>query len=215
MIISLGILIVLPAGLLFVIWRASFKTKLEWLLDVFATTALIAWIFQSANWSWIGSYWRYLWIILLVIAIATSWKKVRDLPFRIKYKGSQKVSIAINVLLILVFGAFNGFLFTSYSVKEAAIDLAFPLKDGTYYVGHGGNHVHMNYHQAYPSQKYALDILGLNKLGTRAAGIYPKDLLKYEIYEHNLYSPCDGIVHETRNDLPDLTPPEMDPENSM
>ena len=215
MLISVGILIVLPAGLLFVIWRASFKSKLEWLLDVLATTALIAWVFQSGNWSWVGSYWRYLWFVLLVIAIATSWEKVGDLPFRIKYTGSQKVSIAINILLILVFGAYNGFVFTSYSVKEQAIDLAFPLKDGTYYVGHGGNHVQLNYHQAHPPQKYALDILGLNKLGTRAIGLYPKDLGKYEIYEHNLFSPCDGSVIETRNDLPDLTPPEMDPENAF
>ena len=60
--------------------------------------------------------------------------------FSIKYTGSQKVSIAINTLLILVFRAYNGFIFTSYSVKEQAIDLAFPLKDGAYYVGHGGNH---------------------------------------------------------------------------
>jgi hypothetical protein len=215
MLISLGILIVLPAGLLFVIWRASFKSKLEWLIDVLATTALIAWIFQAGNWSWIGSYWRYLWIVLLVIVIATSWKKVRDLPWRIKYKGSQKVSIAINTLLILVFGAYNGLIFTSYSVKEQAIDLAFPLKDGTYYVAHGGNHVQMNYHQAHPPQKYALDILELNKLGTRATGLYPKDLEKYEIYEQNLYSPCDGIVLETSNDLPDMTPPEMDSENTL
>ena len=170
MLISVGILIVLPAWLLFIIWRASFKSKLEWLLDVLATTALIAWIFQSGNWSWIGSYWRYLWIVLLVIAIATSWKKVGELPFRIKYAGSQKVSIAINILLILVFGAYNGFVFTSYSVKQA-IDLAFPLRVGTYYVGHGGNHVQMNYHQAHPPQKYALDVLGLNKLGTRAIGL--------------------------------------------
>nr|WP_210470365.1 M23 family metallopeptidase [Sporosarcina sp. 6E9] len=215
MLLSLGILIVLPAGLLVGIWKSAFKSKLEWLLDVLATTVLIACIFQTANWSSIGSYWRYIWIVLLVIAIVTSWRRVRDLPFRIKYTGSQKVSIGINILLILVFTVFNGFVLTSYSVKDQAIDLAFPLKDGTYYVGHGGNHVHMNYHQAHPPQKYALDILGLNKLGTRATGLYPKDLDKYEIYENNLYSPCNGIVIETRNDIPDLTPPEMDPENTM
>ena len=69
----------------------------------------------------------------------------------------------------------------------------------------------MNYHQANPPQKYALDILGLNKLGTRATGLYPKDLGKYEIYEQYLFSPCDGSVIETRNDLPDLTPTQISP----
>lgn len=212
-IMSLGILVVLPAGLIFVIWKASFKSKLEWLLDVLATTALITWVFQSGDWSLIGTFWRFIWIPLLIIAVVTSWKKIRTLPFRIKYTGNQEITLGMNTLLLLVFGAFNVFIFTSYSTNEQALDLAFPLNDGSYYVGHGGNHVQMNYHNDYEPQKYALDILGLNKLGTRAKGLYPKDLEKYEIYGHGLYSPCDGTVIETRNDLPDLTPPEMDPKN--
>jgi hypothetical protein len=44
MLISLGILIVLPAGLLIGIWTAPSKSKFEWLLNVLATTAIIAWI---------------------------------------------------------------------------------------------------------------------------------------------------------------------------
>src|SRR5690606_14579950 len=71
----------------------------------------------------------------------------------------------------------------------------------------------MNYHQAEPAQKYALDILKLNTLGTRASGLYPKKLKKYEIFEDDLYSPCNGKVVNMKNDLPDLTPPKSDPKN--
>lgn len=93
------------------------------------------------------------------------------------------------------------------------IELTFPLQDGTYYVGHGGNHVQMNYHHSYSSQKFALDIVKLNNFGTRANGFYPEELNRYTIYEDELYSPCDGKVLNMRNTLPDLTPPESNPEN--
>lgn len=71
----------------------------------------------------------------------------------------------------------------------------------------------MNYHSAHPAQRYALDILRLNRLGTRAKGLYPKKLTQYEIFEDPVYSPCTGKVIEVRDDLPDLTPPQRDPEN--
>lgn len=92
--------------------------------------------------------------------------------------------------------------------------LDFPLQEGTYYVGQGGNHEQMNYHQAYEPQQYALDILALNSLGTRAKGLYPKELDKYEIFGHPIYSPCNGTVVEMENGLTDLTPPEADPANA-
>ena len=111
------------------------------------------------------------------------------------------------------FGTYNALIVKSYTVTEKGIELSFPLKDGTYYVGQGGNQVLMNYHQAYPGQKYALDILKLNTLGTRASGLYPEQLDKYQIFADDLYSPCNGKVVNVQNDLPDLTPPKSNSEN--
>ncbi|WP_339253580.1 M23 family metallopeptidase [Sporosarcina sp. FSL W8-0480] len=212
-IFSVALLIVLPIVFIGVLWKANFKTKLEWLLDVLTTSVLLIWLFQSGNWSWVGYFFRYLWLGLFIVALMISWKKMRSLPFTIKYDKNQKSSIGIHVFLLLVFGAYNVFIFPSYSVNEESIELEFPLRQGTYYVGHGGNSTQMNYHHAYESQKFALDILKLNKLGIRASGLYPKDLYKYAIYGDELFSPCNGKVVESRNDLPDLTPPEMNPEN--
>ena len=210
---TIAMLIVLPAVFISVLWKAAFKTKLEWMLDALTTAVLLVWLFQAGNWSWVGYYFRYLWLVLFIVAFFISVKKVRDLPFRMKYTKNQKSTIGIYVLLLVVFGAYNAFVFPSYSVNEEAINLTFPMKQGTYYVGQGGNSVQMNYHHAYESQQYALDVLKLNKLGIRANGLYPEELTKYAIFGDDLYSPCNGKVIEARNDLPDLNPPESNPEN--
>ena len=210
---SISMQVVLSAFFIFLLWKVSFKSKLEWLLDSLITIVLIIGLFQTENWSLIGYYFRFIWIILLIAAIILSWKKVYNLPFVTKYSLNQKFSIGIYVVLLLVFGTYNAFILKSYTVNDNAIELTFPLKNGTYYVGHGGNQVMMNYHQAEPAQKYALDILKLNTLGTRASGLYPKKLKKYEIFEDDLYSPCNGKVVNMKNDLPDLTPPKSDPKN--
>lgn len=210
---SIGLLIILPASLIISLWKAPFKSKLEWLLDSLVATALIVWLFQAGNWGWIGYYVRFIWLILLIVTFFFSCNKVRSFPFTIKYTLNQKFSIGIYILLILVFGTYNALVIKSYTLAEKGIELSFPLKNGTYYVGQGGNQVLMNYHQDHPGQKYALDILKLNKIGTRASGLYPEELDKYQIFEDNLYSPCNGKVVNIQNALPDLPPPKSDPEN--
>ncbi|WP_432361570.1 M23 family metallopeptidase [Sporosarcina sp. UB5] len=211
-IFSLAMLIALPAAFIATLWKAAFKSRQEWLLDALTKMIFLVWLFKSGHWDLIGYFFRYVWVGLFIVALVMSWRKTRALPFRTTYTEKQEMTMGVQVIVLLLFTLFNVFVFTSYSVKEESIELAFPHKQGTYYVGHGGNNVQMNYHHANESQKYALDIVKLTKLGTRANGIYSKDLSKYAIFEDELYSPCNGEVVETRNDLPDLTPPESDSE---
>src|SRR5690625_410468 len=203
---SITILFLLPAFLIIILWRASFTTKLEWLLDLVSTVLVVVWLFQSGNWSWIGYYFRFLWPLLLIIAVIISWKKVRDLPFRKKYTTNQKLTLGVYVVLILVFGAYNFLVLNSYSTDEKAIELEFPLQNGTYYIGHGGAHTQMNYHHSYDPQRYALDILKINAFGVRASGLTPKTLDSYHIFKDELFSPCDGTVLEKRDGLRDVIP---------
>lgn len=96
------------------------------------------------------------------------------------------------------------------SSAETPTELSFPLGDGTYYVAHGGNLRVMNHHRVSRSQVYALDIVRLNRVGMRAAGIYPKQLENYRIFADVVYSPCDGVITAAVSDIPDLLPGEMD-----
>ncbi|HLR71047.1 MAG TPA: M23 family metallopeptidase [Pseudogracilibacillus sp.] len=210
---SLIMLIILPAIFIILLWRATFTSRLEWLLDAIVTMLLISWLTLSGNWSWVGYYIRFLWPLIFLFALYFSWKKTKELPFVTTYTGGQKFTIAIYIVLIFVFGSYNIGPIKSYTVHEEAIDLKFPMKDGTYYVGQGGNHVSMNYHQIAPSQKYALDVLKINTFGIRAKGLYPNNLEKYYIFEDDLISPCTGEILDVQNDLNDLTPPDMDPDN--
>jgi hypothetical protein len=47
----------------------------------------------------------------------------------------------------------------------------------------------INHHNVDPAQAYALDIVKLNSLGTRAWGIYPQELEKYAIFGETITSP--------------------------
>ncbi|MBM7600784.1 hypothetical protein JOC34_003198 [Virgibacillus halotolerans] len=206
------IVIILPAVFIFTLWRLKANSKLDWMLQALLTAALISWLFFGGNWSWLGYYIRYIWVILLIPAIYFSWKNNNALPFRKKLQRRQKISTGINILILLVFAMYNVFVFSSLFTKDEAIELSSPLKDGTYYVAHGGSNTLMNYHHAYEPQQYAMDILKLNGFGTRARGLHPKQLDKYEIYGDTIYSPCNGEVLEAKNDLPDQIPPETNPE---
>lgn len=122
--------------------------------------------------------------------------------------------MGINIFFSLIFATYLIFVASSYFVSDDAIELSFPLQDGTYYIAQGGSHVQMNYHNSHSPQQYALDIEKLNRFGSRAKGLYPEELEKYAIYGDSLYSPCSGEVIEARNNLPDLTPSDTDPENA-
>ncbi|WP_261134484.1 M23 family metallopeptidase [Bacillus sp. Marseille-Q3570] len=204
--------LILPVVFIISLWKGSFHSKLDWMVQMIFSVFFISWIFFSSPWDWFSYYLRFIWPILLLFAIYMSWKKARSLPTRIKYDSKQKWSLGIYGVLLVVFGMYNVLVFSGYSTDEQAIELDFPLKNGVYYIGQGGNHVQINYHNEYPPQRYALDIVELNPFGARASGIYPKQLDKYDVFGDELYSPCSGEVLEARDHLPDLIPPEADSE---
>ena len=62
-------------------------------------------------------------------------------------------------------------------------------------------------------QKFALDIVRLNAFGNRASSLSPDDPERYAIFGDTVYSPCSGSVIRAVDGLPDLRPPEKDPDN--
>lgn len=208
-------LLILPAIFIISLWKGKFHSKFQWIIQLLYTVMYIAWVFLSGRWDWLSYYVRFIWIILPVLAIYRSWIHVKHLPFRSSVDSKKKFTLGLEIIIILVFATYNVLIISSYIVQDDAIELSFPLQDGTYYIGHGGSHVFMNYHNAYEPQQYAIDVLKLNKFGTRAEGLYPDDLDKYAIYGDVLYSPCNGEVLEMRNNLVDLTPPDSNAEHPV
>lgn len=115
--------------------------------------------------------------------------------------------------MIIVLLWLNASALRGYFYSEEAVELAYPLQGGTYYVGGGGSSRWINNHHAFPPQDYALDILRLNALGNRALGLWPTDLHAYAIYGDPIYSPCSGSVVRVVDGRPDQIPPERDTQN--
>lgn len=94
--------------------------------------------------------------------------------------------------------------------EAGLIDMQFPLGPGTYCVVQGGQPSWLNHHHPSRSQRFALDIVALNRWGIRARGIYPRQLEAYYIFGDSVYSPCSGTVTATKGDLPDVLPGQAD-----
>ncbi|MUV38304.1 hypothetical protein JNUCC1_02142 [Lentibacillus sp. JNUCC-1] len=203
--------VILPAVLVVSLLMGKFKGKLDWVLQAIMLIVYTSWVFFSGRWDWTSYYLRYLWPLILIVVLYVGWRRIRTMPAA-KYTGKDKGMFVFYIALALLFGSYHIGIFSGYSPDEEAVELEFPLKNGTYYVGHGGASTSINYHNAHPEQRYALDVVQLNKLGIRTSGMYPEELDKYAIYGAKLSSPCAGTIIEARNDMPDLTPPEANPE---
>jgi hypothetical protein len=113
-----------------------------------------------------------------------------------------------SLFLVLALAGLRG-----YAPDGGGIDLKFPLADGIYVVGQGGNSPIVNGHQAARPQRHSLDIVKVNGWGTRARGLYPRDAARYAIFGDTVTSPCTGTVADSRDGLPDQSPPLRDEEN--
>jgi hypothetical protein len=206
--------IFLPGYFIYSLWRGKERSRFQWLLKVAYSGLYIFYIFLAGRWDWVSYYLRFVFPVLYFIAVYISYRRTRSLSLIVKEKGKgdwwQIGEAAFVILLILYF--FSQML-PGFFYSPTAVQLAFPLENGRYYVGQGGNSLFLNQHNENTAQKFALDILELNPIGLRATGIYPSDVSKYEIYGETIHSPCDGEVIDTVNDLPDNIPPERDPDH--
>ncbi|MGL5626991.1 MAG: M23 family metallopeptidase [Candidatus Rhabdochlamydia sp.] len=159
-----------------------------------------------------GYFVRYLFLYLFIMIFIKSF-------FNIKKEFIYKIP-SIKAFLSGFVCVFFIFLFT-YRVILALngsnyanpVELAFPLKEGDFYMAHGGTNEVINHHCSVPAQKYAMDILRLNQFGLRANKWSPKNLADFCIFGSTLYSPCDGIIIESLDQCEDLEPMVMDAKN--
>ena len=197
-----------PASLVLQVWRASRLALSAWLPMVYLATAYVALIAVSGAWSWFGRGPRLALPVLLAGAIAARWM-VADPGAPAADPGLADLILSVGlgtILSVLCVLALLG-----RRAPAAAIDLAFPLRGGTFIVGQGGASKVVNYHFGHASQRYALDVLMLNGAGVRARGLYPASLDRYAAWGAEVVSPCDGVIAAAVDELPDLPPPRRDP----
>lgn len=205
--------IILPAA--FLCWLAldRYPSRSRWVATAFMVTSFIGFSFIVGAWAWVGYPLRFLMIALLAAALIVSHRRGRSLPAKTVAAWKSRIDTGFRILLGVVFSALAVHGLAGYGTRMAAVALDFPLRGGVYVIGHGGTTPLINYHSVHPSQRYALDILGLNAVGARAWGLYPSNLQRYAIFEDSLISPCSGQVVAASDGLPDLIPPARDKEH--
>ena len=180
-----------------------------WFLVLISAATYVAYISIAGWWGWFGIYLqRALPVIMVAAAFITrpQFRAVNDSPQTAELR---LLSLALAIwFLFLTARALIG-----RRGGRSALNLEFPLKDGKYLIAQGGASKVVNAHARNASQRYAVDIVKLGPMGTRAQGLYPIALKKFEIFGEQVLSPCEGIVVAARDDLPDLFPSETDPQS--
>lgn len=210
-------LILLPVLLIW-FWKKSNEYLFEWLIKFLMIAFFIMYMHFAGLWAYItGYYARYLVLVLFAFLTFFTFNKAKHLTFLCATKITSKFSLCLKIFIVFILLFINMSILFSffYNREENTIDLAFPLKNGTYYIAHGGNSTILNYHNSNPYLKYSFDIVKLDKFGFRANGLFPKDLEMYNIFGEEVFSPCSGIVIEAVDGREDYPPGIYMPDKSM
>nr|WP_300145186.1 M23 family metallopeptidase [Propionicimonas sp.] len=210
-IILAAFLVVVPVVLAVQVVRTRYRTRLDWLLAAVTAATFGGYTLLVGRWDLFSYYLRPLVALLLLLALVVSLVRNRRTPWRERPDNRRGwLPLGTSVLVAALFTALAGYAASGVVAGRAAVDLAFPLRDGVAYVGQGGANPLLNYHNPNRAQAYALDIVGLNAAGLRAWGLAPAEPERYAVFGRAVHSPCAGTVAEARDGLADQSPPTTD-----
>ncbi|NNL01608.1 MAG: peptidoglycan DD-metalloendopeptidase family protein [Eudoraea sp.] len=202
--------IIVPLLLIGLIVRKRPPNILLWIITMVSFGSVIAYLWASARWEMVSIYFRPIFLAAYVIAGVLSYTRIKK-PETPPKKIVTIFSVVLHLLLIVFFSGLNWFSFRGYLTPENSIDVASPFHSGKQVVLHGGASPFTNGHFHVKPQNYALDIVGLNSVGMRAASISGgANLNDYVIYGTPVYSPVNGFITVVVDEYDDLTPPNTD-----
>ena len=208
------LLLLIPITIYIKLLLDNYKNKI---LQILAYTTMILYIlvlYFIIPWGFFSIYVKYFVIslngIIIVFIIYRSSQSFMKLQINPKTFSNIVLIVIYSVSIITL--SIVLFKVSSKSYKDA-IKLSFPLRGKNYYILDGGNNVIINQHYSDNFQKYAIDIIKLNKFKTHASGLFPSDNKCYEIFGEVIYSPCNGIVYDYENSIKDHNGPLYPVEN--
>lgn len=209
--------LVVPLLFAWTFWRGEFKIKTAWLAAVLGSGAYVVFMaFAGGGWQVVGYWFRFAVLGFFLIAVLVSFRRVwcAGAPWWRRPGPGGWASVSIYAFLTVFFGLNTAVALPGLGYGKArAVELSFPLEGGIWMVQHGGNSPALNYHNVDEAQRYALDIVKLNALGTRASGLFPTDPERYAAFGAEIRSPCAGEVIEAKDGKPDHRGAGMDREN--
>ncbi len=215
LLVQIALQLVLPAVLLFDLFKKSYSQRRDWIVDLILTGLILLFVFFIARWDWTSYYFRVLLFPAYGLIAYVSYRCIdrkKDRVFEV-LTTKQYISYGAKRLIILIALIANVSALRGYFAPDDTIELSYPLRSGLYYVGGGGSNHWVNGHSLHPHQEYAIDIVQLNAFGNRARGLNPEKLERYTIYGDRVCSPCAGTIVKSVDKYPDLVPPQRDEEH--
>ena len=213
--------------LLFVGWLCFVPPRgsLAFFAQAVATSAALLAVILTGLWLFPPWWASWVFALLLLVAVLIGWR--RRYPFESRLPSGWLAWVFMTVFVgIGGWGAYQSVLALAGRASQpgTVVELAFPLKSGTYQAVNGGSSLNVNAHlmtldasmarfRAYRGQSYGVDIVKLNGWGLRASGLLPSQPSAYNIYGEPVYAPCTGQVIATQDGLPDMQVPQTDREH--
>jgi hypothetical protein len=182
------------------------KSNIGLLMKTILYAATLLFLYLWGQWPLVGSYYlRYLILLLIIYLVSTTIVRLRSGNLGKPKRILNKISIGVTALLVLLvlmmdFNALRGRFY-----PDRGIELAFPLKGGTYYVSSGGSNKVINNHiRDFPTaQHYAIDINQIGSLGGASKKMMSNKNAEHYIFSDTVYCPCDGIILDTKTTVKD------------
>jgi murein DD-endopeptidase MepM/ murein hydrolase activator NlpD len=158
-------------------------------------------------WTWVGGIWRFVLVLLLALAL---WRLARRAAPR-PWMPARRARLLLPAIVFSALAFENGLALAGRTTSEAAVELEWPLRDGSFVILHGGSTAVLNNHHGMPAQRYALDVVAVDRFGRRASGLLPAQLDRYRIFGMPVHAPCDGEVISARDGIEDAAGQSVDP----
>ena len=217
--------LVLP--LLFIGWIgfAPPKSTLGFFTQAVGTSAALLALALTGLWLFPPWWTPYMYAGLWVAAVFVGWRRRALFAPRLP-SGWMSWIFWVAFIAVGGWGVYQSASALAGRTPQAGpvVDLAFPLKGGTYFVVSGGNNITINAHMmtldastprfhAYRGQSYGVDVVKLDDWGFRANGLQPREPTAYNIYGASVYAPCGGVVLIALDGLPNMQVPQVDREH--
>ena len=153
--------------------------------------------------------------LLMLAALAHSFRRIRTGP-------RSRAGMTVVVVAAAGCAGLSLYLVAGWRVPPDAVELSFPLRNGTYLVVNGGGNELINAHlktltgerfRPWRGESYGVDLAKLDGFGFRVRGILPPDPAVYAIFGEPVYAPCVGEVIAAVDGVAEMPPPRMDREH--
>jgi len=183
------------------------RSGLEWVLNLWMVVSLTLYMFLGEGWFLSSYYFRYLSLVTLIVLAVISFKQLpSDAWEKAQIFSSGWKTLVWYLIPSLIFSVLLATAMMGTRYPNTAVNLQFPLKDGTFLFAQAGSTGVINHHHDAGSQNYAQDIVGLDKYGRHASNLLPVSLEDYAIFGKPIFSPCIGTINSVVDGLEDINP---------